>query len=73
MILVNHVENYWNKLTAVINVISENEKSIIRFKYHLEKFKTKKIENPKHYWELSSKIFSIINNNLRYQYMFYLK
>ena len=44
MISVNHVENYWNKLTAVIKVISENEKSIIRFKYRLEKFKTKKLK-----------------------------
>ena len=57
-ILTNPVANYWNKLPEVIKILGVNEKSIRGFKYRLDKFKTKIFNKPKHYWELSSKIFS---------------
>ena len=72
-ILANRVANYWNKLPASIKTIGENEKSINGFKSHLEKFKINNLNRPNHYWELSSEIFSRIDDDSRNQYMQYLE
>ena len=72
-ILANRVANYWNKLPASIKTIGENEKSINGFKSRLEKFKIDNLNRPNHYWELSSEIFSRINDDSRDQYMQYLE
>ena len=68
-ILAHPVANYWNKLPEVIKILGVNEKSISGFKSRIEKFKTDNFNFPKHYWELRSKIFSLINKDSRNQYM----
>ena len=56
---------YWNKLPSYI----KNSETVNQFKNRLDTFRKNNSNQPGHYWELSSEIFSRINETNRNEYV----
>ena len=55
------VVKYWNKLPDIV----KSAKDVTDFKKRLENFKSRNLNKPGNYWELSDKIFDSINDENR--------
>ena len=62
------VIHYWNKLPHHI----KNSESVNQFKNRLDKFRERNLDLPGHYWELSSEIFTRINDTNRNDYVTFM-